>query len=151
MNTVIQSYTIIRFIININTYTYAMVFKWRTRDLRASQRACVQCDAMKPVNHYDCGGVRRCSVNKTELPHMFIATHIQGIQFMFHEIHISFIQDDSYLTFHAIHIMLSMQYITFSDYYFILVCIVLFLLFPYIRSYLFKSNSPVTCSTYVPV
>ena len=126
MNTVIQSYTIIRFIININTYTYAMVFKWRTRDLRASQRACVQCDAMKPVNHYDCGGVRRRSVSRTESPHMFIATHIQGIQFMLHEIHTSFIQYDTYFILHAIHIMLSMQFITFSGYYFILVYVVLF-------------------------
>ena len=110
MNTDISSYTIIKFIINKDTCTRAIIFKWRTRDLRASQRASVQYDAKKPAKLYDCGGVRRRSVSETELPYMFIATHIQGIRFAFHAIHITF----------------SMQFITFSGYYFILVYIVLF-------------------------
>ena len=140
MNIDSQSYTIIRFIINIHIYTYAMDFVWRTRDLRASQQACVLCDAMKPVKHYDCNGVRRRSVNKTLSQYMLTKPHTKAHIIIFHEIHTSFIQYASYFMFRAIHIFLWLLL------YSCLYCSIL--LFPYIRSYLSESNSPVNCPIY---
>ena len=119
-----------------------------------SQRACVLCNTMKPVTNSNTVVVwDDAQWDKTLLQYMLTKPHTYiGIQFMFHALYIIFdaihtiripytsIQScSSYLNpytsynsiqfhfiFHAIQFILSMQFLSFSYYYFILVYVVLF-------------------------